>query len=145
MNRPRRVPSAHENEKPDEEIQQRGDAQVILNRGGIFLRSGDQRDFKRLAVAADSVAELPSKGPRGNSSWVTSVARWISAPRTDSTIIALLDSSPVGRRAGSHVPGHYALGGIHPRDAVIGDDKSRTLLEVQNGKNHRRQREQRQR
>ena len=143
MNRPRSVPSARENEKPDEEIQQRGDSQVILNRGGVVLRCGYERDFKRLAVATDFVVNFRPRaraeqqlGDVGGATDFGSVDRFNE--------IALLDSSAVRRSAGSHVPGRYPIDCIHPGDAIIGDDEARALLEVYNGEHHRRQRDQRQ-
>ncbi len=58
MDGARRIPPAHENEKADEEIQQRGNAQVVFNRRGIFLRRRDQRCFKLLSAAAHRVADF---------------------------------------------------------------------------------------
>ena len=45
VNGARRVPPAHKNKKTDEEIKQRRDSEVVLNRG-VFLRHGDERHFE---------------------------------------------------------------------------------------------------
>ena len=52
---------ARENEKADEQVEQRGDAQVVLNFKVIVLRLGYQRHFERLAPPANLVFHL---GPR---------------------------------------------------------------------------------
>jgi hypothetical protein len=143
MNGPRSIPPPRENKKPDEEIQQGRNSQITFNRGGIFLRRGNQRHFERLAVAADSVADF-SPGARAKEQ-LGDVRRAVNPGSTEGLdVISLLDSGPIAGRAGSDVPSPDAVRRIHPGDAVIGNDKARALLEVHNGEHHRRQRQNRQ-
>ena len=127
MNCARRVPPARENEKSDEEIQQRGDPEVVLNRGGVLLRRGDQRHLERLAVPADSIVDFrPGTCAPEQFRYVGGAVDRGSVEGFD--VIALLDSRPVARHSGNDVPRHDAVGGVHPGDAVIGNDEARTLL-----------------
>jgi hypothetical protein len=53
--------------------------------------------------------------------------------------VALADAGFGGGRISDDVPGGDALRGVHPGDAVIGEDVQGALLEVQNGENDSRQ------
>ena len=142
MNRSRRAPPAHENEKPDEEVEQRSDAQIILNRRRIGLRGGDYRGFKRPAIAPHLVTDL---GPRPRTEqYPGHIRRAMNRDAADGLhIVALPNSRFRSRGVGYYMPGHHALRRLHPRDAVIGKNVAGTLLEIQDGKNDRRKREKR--
>jgi hypothetical protein len=49
--------------------------------------------------------------------------------------VALLNASFRGRRILYDVPGGDTAGGIHPGDAIIGENVAGALLEVKDGKN----------
>src|ERR1700730_2466939 len=58
MNGSRCVPAAKKNKKADEEIEQRRDPQVALNRRRVLLGRRDQRDRKRLTVPPEVIANF---------------------------------------------------------------------------------------
>ena len=58
MDRAGRVPAADEDEQADEQIEKRGDAQIIFDGRRVFLRRGDQRSFEGAAVATQFVADF---------------------------------------------------------------------------------------
>src|SRR5271154_5244169 len=140
MNGARSVPTFGEDKKPDEEIQQRSKAKIIFNRGRIILRCGDQRYVKRFTAAPDAILHFcPWAGAKQQLGNVHGAMDGRRVKCFD--IIALLESCAVGRSSGSHVPGHHDAARVHPGYAVIGNDETRALLEVQNGKDPRRQRQ----
>src|SRR5882762_703493 len=61
VHRPRRVPSADENEQADEEIQQADNAEIILDTDGLVRRRGNQPGFKFFAVTREFIAKLGPK------------------------------------------------------------------------------------
>src|SRR5580658_7814386 len=140
MNRAGRIPSAEEDEKPYEEIQRGGEAQVVPERRGVFLRRSNERYLERFAIAADSVADFRPWTRRPKDPHDIRGAMDL-VPADGFDVIALFDSCIIAGTAGDNMPSDDALSRVHPGDAVIGDNESRTLLEIQNGKNNCRYRE----
>src|ERR1700682_1640376 len=58
MDRARRVPAAHENKEPDEQVQQTNEAAISLNGHGLLHRSGDKKRFKLASVPNQLVTDL---------------------------------------------------------------------------------------
>ena len=140
MHRLRRIPAARKNEKTDEEVEQRGQPQVIFNLEGVVLRRSNQRHFKGFAPAANLIFHLcPRTGAKDQLRDVHGAMDGSGANRFD--VVALLDSSPVAGCAGRHMPGHDPGRGVDPGYSVIGNDVAGALLEIQDSKNHRRDRE----
>ena len=52
--------------------------------------------------------------------------------------VTLLDSGFGSGRVLNDVPGGDPTGGVHPGDAVVGEDEAGTLLEVEDRKDHGR-------
>jgi hypothetical protein len=118
-----RSPSAHENEEPYEEIQQRRNPQVVLDRRRVLLRLGDERHLERFAAAFDSVANF---GPQSSApEQAGDISRAVDRhPEDGLDIIALLDAGLSPRRAGNHMQGHDTVGSVRPGNAVIRCDEA---------------------
>ena len=143
MDRARGVPAADEDKQSDEQVQQGGDAQIIFDGRGVFLRCGDQRSFEGAAVAAQFVADFsPGADVEQDAGDVRGAMNGHAADGCDD--IALFDAGFGAGRIGDNVPGGDALGRVHPGDAVIGQNEARTLLKVEDGENDGRQCEERQ-
>jgi hypothetical protein len=52
--------------------------------------------------------------------------------------VILLDASPRSWRVNDDVPSHDSLRSIHPSDTVVWENKTGTLLEIQDSKNYGR-------
>ena len=129
MHGARSVPAARENEQANENIDQAGDAEIVLEGGGIFGVGGDELGVEGGAVALDAVGELgPFAGAEEHLSDLGGTANIGAANGFD--VVAGLDASLFGGRAGSNVPGLDAGAGVQPGDAVIGDREGAALIEI---------------
>ena len=61
VNRARGVPSADENEQPDEQVKEPNHAEIVFNGDGFVGRSGDQPGLKLYSAAGEFVAQLGPK------------------------------------------------------------------------------------
>ena len=92
------IPAANEDEEADEKVEQGGDSKVVFERGGILLRCGDERNFKRLTVAQNAVAQLhPRASAVEHLGDVSGAVNRDPAHGLDG--IALLDARAIGRSA----------------------------------------------
>src|SRR5579862_1733401 len=128
----RRVPAARKNEKSDEEIQNGGDAQVILDAKWLFLRCCDQRHLERFVAAPDFVLYLaPDARVEQQPGNVRSA---VNRNGVNSLYeVAFSNAGLSGGRTRSDVPGSNAGGGIDPGDSVVRCDVLGPLPEVQIG------------
>src|SRR5208282_3097762 len=103
MDRAGRAPAPHKNKEPDEEVQKRSRPQVVFNRRRSFLGGSNQRGFKRLAVAADSVPDFrPGTHAPEYAGYIRGAMNHHAANRLD--VIPLLDPRARAGRIGDHMP-----------------------------------------
>src|SRR5580704_10996407 len=133
VNSARSVPAANENEQPNEDIEKRGDPQIIFDRRGRVLRRSHQRRLKSGLAAMHLVAHF-SPGTRvkqDSRNICRAMNRNISHGQHD---VALFDSCLGGWRVGDDMPSYDTLLGVQPSHTIVWKNKSRTLLEVEESK-----------
>src|ERR1700738_733544 len=143
MHGARRIPPAHENEKPNEKIEETNKPAVILDGSRLLRRRGDDWSFKLATVAGQFVAHLgPHPGVPQATSNLDLRGDW-SVVDSDQQV-AWADTGASSGGVGSEFPSLSAAGGIQPGHAIIRGLKSLALDEVQPGKAQRCQRGKRQ-
>ena len=143
MNGARSVPPANEDEQPDEEIEQRGDAQIILDGGRVLLGGGNDGRFEGAVIAAEAVLDFgPGNDAEQDASNIGGATNGYATNGLDN--VALFDAGFGCGRVWDDVPGGNARRGVHPGDAIVGEDEAGALLEIQKGENDGCQRKKRQ-
>src|SRR5438132_5385957 len=139
----RSVPPADENEQTDEQIKQANDAQIIFRGQGLFGRRREQGGLEFLTVAGKPVVNLAPKSctiqPPGN----------FCSPCDSGAVdgqqdIARTDPGSSCRRIRRNPAGLNPMVGIQPSNTVVYHFKPAALIEVNERKNDRSQRGQRQ-
>src|SRR4029077_9389177 len=136
-------PAADENEHPDEEIEQPNDPQIVFGCERLFAGGRKEPCFAFLTTARQLIAHLgPEPGtvqPPGN--FRGSGDRGAIDSKQE---VARTNPRSSRGRIGRYSAGLNTVVGVQPGYSVVYDFKAGSLVEVNQGKNHRRQRGERQ-
>src|SRR5215472_4326501 len=143
MHSSRRVPPAHKDEKTYEQIEQANGAEVVFRGEGFFCRSRHERCFELFPVAKEFVMNLRPEPD------MIQMPGHLRGPGYGSAIecqqdVAGMYRGVASRRIGRYMSRLYAMIRINPSYPVVHLLVAGSLVEIQEGKNHRRQRSERQ-
>src|SRR5882672_727130 len=135
MDGARGVPAAHENEKPDEEVQQADEAAIAFDGIGFFGGGGDEGSFKLAAITGQFVANLGPKAGVPEAAGDLDLGVDGNAVNGDEEV-AGANTGLSGGGVGCQLPSLDAGGSVEPSYAVVRRVKGLALDEVQPGKDH---------